>query len=659
MPSSSVETANDSQGDRPEWLEAVLEQQRLDAEAYRDRWERQASNLESNHASLMRAIEASRDGILAQLQSYEHRLKGAAPSATVPDSAWGRSFSKSAPPQQAAPAAQEEVTSQGDQIVPSVPSTSAVPGAAGSAVQSKTVDRSQDKDYTPVNVVPESDAVTVLGQKNGGLNEKVAGPLCAKTQSSKEGSSGLQRFADSVRKTNEHVNEAHESEGSAGSAGPQPFIQSVVAPTSGSLKKLWLMEHGDADQQNSLRQRLVRFVNGPFDIVMVFVIVLNACFMFLQTEWHGAQAGHSLGQSETFWEGASSTFSAIDTTFLIIYSAELILRVSVLRSEFFWDESGGIGFANVFDFALLGFVYLDIIVFASLGGANLGILRFLRMAKLARALRLVRVLKAFQQLRLLTFAIAASLPAFLWSMAILSVLNVIAGMILTQILNEYVMDGTNDLSTRQWVNDNYGSGVKASYTMFMATHSGCWPNYAAPLVDKVHPAFAVFWIVYVGGVIFAIIKIITAVFIGETMKAASSDAVTAVTERMKATNQYIEKLKGVFESADVSGDGVLTKEEFRGMLTVPTIKHYLSHLDIEVHDAEGLFDLLDDGDGQVTLSEFVQGVTRMKGQARSADMVSLMYDNKITHEQGKEVLRKLLDILHKLDGVEHPRQISA
>merc|ERR1719174_3158995 len=113
---------------------------------------------------------------------------------------------------------------------------------------------------------------------------------------------------------------------------------------------------------------------------------------------------------------------------------------------------------------------------------------------------------------------------------------------------------------------------------------------------------------------------------------------------MKASSDYINKLRDVFETADTSGDGVLTKDEFRGMLTVPTIKHYLSHLDIEVHDAEGLFDLLDDGDGQVTLSEFVGGVTRMKGQARSADMVSLMYDNKITHEQGKEVLRVLLRI---------------
>jgi len=257
---------------------------------------------------------------------------------------------------------------------------------------------------------------------------------------------------------------------------------------------------------------------------------------------------------------------------------------------------------------------------------------------------LVRVLKAFKELRLLAVAIVSSIPAFFWSMMILCVLNVIGGMILTQVLNEYVMDIDNPATTREWVNDHYGSGVKAAYTMFKATHSGCWPNYADTLVDNVHPAFAGFWFVYVGSVIFAIIRIITAVFIGETMKAAQSDAVTAVQERMKQSDDYMQKLKEVFEAADTSADGVLSKEEFMGMLDVPRIKHYLGLLEIEVHDAEGLFDLLDDGDQQVTLSEFVCGITRMKGQARSADMVSLMYDNKITHEQGKEALRVLLRI---------------
>merc|ERR1712216_607756 len=63
-------------------------------------------------------------------------------------------------------------------------------------------------------------------------------------------------------------------------------------------------------------------------------------------------------------------------------------------------------------------------------------------------------------------------------------------------------------------------------------------------------------------------------------------------------------------------------EEFRGMLQVPAIKYYLSHLEIEVHDAEGLFDLLDDGDGQVTLSEFVSGVVDGRRERNSFSCLS-------------------------------------
>merc|ERR1712232_671951 len=95
------------------------------------------------------------------------------------------------------------------------------------------------------------------------------------------------------------------------------------------------------------------------------------------------------------------------------------------------------------------------------------------------------------------------------------------------------------------------------------------------------------------------------------------------------------------------------------MLNTPTIKHYLSILDLDVHDAEGLFHLLDDGDGQVTLAEFVSGVERMKGQARSADMVALLHQSKQNMEQGKMVLaqiRKLAGLVNHSDGVTPKRQ---
>lgn len=599
-------------------------------------WEKQRLHTEMQHALLLESIEEmllrSQERLEVSSQSSATKLLeavGKIPIARRPPSIFvpARKSSKTnlTPPEPGSLSAPSEAGSQAAAhsviAVTSMDGNPPLPPGTLTNRTSKEEKVERDRLTSGVGVVPTPGAVDA--RQDSGINQPVS-----EGSKSEPASPKMPRSNSATTTSLEKTTQAKKSH-----TGKQ--LQTLLGKSK-SASHL-------ASEAPSQAQ-LSKFVNGPLDVVMNVVIFTNACIMFLQTEWQGAQAGYSLGQGSTFWPGADKVFEDLDKVFVAIYTIELILRLTVLKRQFFWDTEHKTGFcyANIFDFILVMFVYADIFVMASVDAPKLGVLRFLRMAKLARALRLVRILKAFTQLRLLTYAIASSLPAFLWSMAILLVLNVVAGMILTQVLNEFVMDPTNDRDTRQWVNRHYGSGVKATYTMFEATHSGCWPNYATPLIDHVSPGFAFFWMLYVGAVIFAIIKIITAVFIGETMKAAQADAVTAVSERMKASSDYINRLKDIFETADVSGDGELSRAEFKDMLSIPSIRHYLSHLDLEVHDAEGLFDLLDDGDGQVTLAEFVSGMERMKGQARSADLVSLMHESKITREQGKEILRTLV-----------------
>ena len=44
---------------------------------------------------------------------------------------------------------------------------------------------------------------------------------------------------------------------------------------------------------------------------------------------------------------------------------------------------------------------------------------------------------------------------------------------------------------------------------------------------------------------------------------------------------------------------------------------------MDVHESEALFRLLDDGDGCVTLDEFINGILRCKGAARAIDQLAL------------------------------------
>jgi len=205
------------------------------------------------------------------------------------------------------------------------------------------------------------------------------------------------------------------------------------------------------------------------------------------------------------------------------------------------------------------------------------------------------------------------------------------GMILCGFLTDWIRDEKNDQTRREWVFKHYGSSSRAFYTMFEATLSGCWPNYVRPLVE-INNWFAVFSIVYVSIVVFAIIRIITALFLKETLQNAYEDADMMINEQLKKKQSYLAKLAQAFEVMDESGDGTITYDEFESMMSNPDVKAYLSVLDLEVHETKTLFHLLDGGDGQITYGEFIEGILRMKGQARSIDLICLQKDVSRLHE---------------------------
>ncbi|CAK9111474.1 Voltage-dependent T-type calcium channel subunit alpha-1H [Durusdinium trenchii] len=46
----------------------------------------------------------------------------------------------------------------------------------------------------------------------------------------------------------------------------------------------------------------------------------------------------------------------------------------------------------------------------------------------------------------------------------------------------------------------------------------------------------------------------------------------------------------------------------------------MSQLELEYHDLLSLFEFLDNGDGEITLMEFVEGAGRLKGTAKTLDI---------------------------------------
>jgi len=213
-----------------------------------------------------------------------------------------------------------------------------------------------------------------------------------------------------------------------------------------------------------------------------------------------------------------------------------------------------------------------------------------------------------------------------------------------KLLEEYIDNGDNRYDVRLWCWTHYGTSLRAMYTMYEITLAGCWPNYVRPLFDHVSAWYVVFFVFYITFVVFAVIRIITAIFLKETLDAANNDASVMIAEKTKKRKVFLKKLTAVFEHADVSGDGVLSYDELVRIFKDPAVRTYFSALELDVHEVSMLFDVMDNGDGSITYDEFIQGVTRLRGQARGLDVVVLQRDIEKLRKEVRGVTRTLSNL---------------
>jgi len=428
------------------------------------------------------------------------------------------------------------------------------------------------------------------------------------------------------------------------------LAKKVQAKTGANKKK-------DANPEQTLRGRFRSFVaDGPLDVLAGFIILVNAIVLMVEMQYRAAYAEEILGMYPTIPQTVDrpEIFETIEYIFLAFYVCEMLTRVVVLRKSWFYNAEEGLIWGNYFDALIVAFGVIDVLVqkvaLPQEGETHFGavLLRLLKVFKLTKTLRLVRVMQLFTQLRSMVDTFFASLSSLFWSMIMLLVCMLIAALILCESVVPLIVETSTNIGIdrREWLFIRYGSFFRAMYTMFEITFSGGWPGLVRPLVDEVSVLFVIPTLIYVVAIVFAALRLITALFVRSTMQVLNDDAAAAILDRMRRSAELQDKLLQVFNDADADGDGYLTLKEFERMLTLPEIKHYLSVLDMDVRDARMLFHLLDDGDdihGALSVQEFCEGIAKVRGNAKSADMVLLL------HETGK-VRKECQAILQALEG---------
>ncbi|CAJ1400755.1 unnamed protein product [Effrenium voratum] len=409
----------------------------------------------------------------------------------------------------------------------------------------------------------------------------------------------------------------------------------------------------DRDAELTFLQRLRMWLqSNAYDMSMAFILCLNVLWMALESQIDGLQLGSQLGLYPTSphtdeWE---LSFMIGDLFFTSLFALDVLVRICILQRIFFRSCM------NYVDLTVSVTSLVEMTV-TRLGRVSMSLnpvlFRLLRIGKLFRAVRMVHMTNMLASLHLLVKCLIASCNMLFWSFCLLTFLQCVAGLIISTLCKDFIASEMNEAQAREDVFLYFGTFSRTFLTMFEILFAN-WGPPCRLLVENISEWFSVLFLLYRCVLGFAVLNVVNAVFVQQTMKTASTDEELAFKQKEKDIALYTRKVRGLFQTMDASGDGAINLEEFAKLVKSPKLKFWMSQLELEYHDLLSLFEFLDNGDGEITLMEFIEGAGRLRGNAKALDIWRVETKLEVLFER---VLRALPH-LESADAADDPSRAS-
>jgi len=400
-------------------------------------------------------------------------------------------------------------------------------------------------------------------------------------------------------------------------------------------------DHTESSPSRTFVEGLVK--SPKFDMTLGALIVFNTMIMSLQIEYQGQILSQDIADAcrpncpSRTWHFAEVSFLVLEQFFTVAFAVELALRMSVdgwryLKS---WSNFG--------DALIVIVSSIDSWVLTPIGNngfQNVAILRLVRLVRLSKVLRVVRVMKAFKSLRVLVSAVAYSVGALGWSMTLLFVFELIGAIFLAQVLRP-IIEEEEDEELRDFLVRKFGTWTHSMMSLFEITMApGGFIAYRV-LYEQVHVVFGLFIATYVCVVTFAVVRVITAMFLKATLSASDHDEARTAKDKAKQRDAYSQRLRELVESEDPAGR--ITEEEFVEVVRLPNMREWLEDLSMTEEAAMRLFRAMEKGGGQILFAEFIVALMRTRGGPKGADSVVMLWESLSSFERIKALHKAMID----------------
>jgi len=412
----------------------------------------------------------------------------------------------------------------------------------------------------------------------------------------------------------------------------RPSFLPNFTPKLSSLEGIASLAEGRGEREGS-RARFLAKLQIVWDTGISMVIVLNAIAIGISCD------------SSPDWEG----WAIVDCCFAVIFLSEVVIncaaggvRLYFLGPEWRWHS---------FEVVLVVLALLEVcITFAMPSSADSNashfevfkVLRLLRVARIARVGRL----SIFKELSVLITGTLGGMRTLAFSMLLLALPLYSAALIFRELLGSQAGSGNGA--------EVFATLSQSFFTLFRCiVAADCTERNGKPIFVQVTAAYGwIYGAIYAGLIFFmtlGLFNVIAAIFVENVVIGAKTSARLVRRQKLRDKAFYASKIVELVEVIVTTGlerhhrsrhckrlsmnellekgrELKLTPELFEVLRLQPRFCEILSDLDIAEDDQFDLFDMLDtDGSGSVDIEELLDGISRLRGEARRSDVVCLNF----------------------------------
>merc|ERR1712032_308314 len=195
--------------------------------------------------------------------------------------------------------------------------------------------------------------------------------------------------------------------------------------------------------------------------------------------------------------------------------------------------------------------------------------------------------------------------------------------------------------TKQWQSVEHGV-----LTLYAAVTGGDdWFNVQRPL-SHLRPHYTLAFLFYLTFFLFILANTFTSLVVEATMRSSEDDDACMIQQMLEQEKDLVRDFKNLYHTGDTDDSGDISQDEFTQMASDPKTLAWAHTLDLDLGDAEAFFSMLScNGQIKVDPEAFVNGCIRLKGNAKSTDLMSLTFKHNRLSTLCEEQFASLRELL--------------